>query len=193
MSDFEEILERNNLDYIPYAQADDREYVITIPYNNTTTLSFISSFVGDLANNGFLVEQEFQNGEVYIEAVRSDSEAPEEDLETETSAAFYLLKRWAKRINKALDELEVLVEKDDVREGAYGEDSEVYIMNPEINMDELLKIVDYFDTMGVELDPNWFTRDKIQSVSNNPWLQEQGYSKNETYLSFPVLKNPRYA
>lgn len=184
MKKFENILKQNNLDYLDYSE-DNNIFEIEIPYNNTVIMSFISSFVGDLANNGFRVDTKFENGTVLITAI-SDSE-----YTIESSAAYYLVKRWASRINRNLQELEVLVEKDDKIPGKYGEDSTVYIMNPEINLSELDYIVDWFDGMGVEIPPIYLSADNIQYVRSNPWLQEQGYSNNETYLSFPVLKNDR--
>ena len=189
---FEDILQRNNLDYVPFEVVDDTLYTITIPYKNTVTLSFISSLIGDLANNGFKVNQKFGNNEVSIEAILVNPDETVEEVDLETSAAYYLLNRWAKKLNKKLKDLEVVIEKDDNREGAYGEDSEVYIINPTASMDELLYIVNYFDSMGVELEPMYFRRDKIDRVENNEYLEGLGYSPDTTYLSFPVLKNPRY-
>ena len=196
MNKFEEILERNNFDYVSYVEADGDIFLVRIPYNNTVTLAFISSLVGDLSNNGFDVATEFETGEVIIEARVKELEEENSSVvvsarqRLELSAAYYMLKRWANRINKKLQDLEVVVEKDDKRPGRYGEDTDVYIMNPEVNWEELLTIVDFFDGHNVDLDPRWFNPRNIQSVADNEFLQSQGYSPNETYLSFLVYKDP---
>lgn len=196
MNKFEEILERNNFEHISYVESDGNIFLARIPYSNTATLAFIGSLVGDLSNNGFDVATEFETKEVIIEARVKELEEETSSIKLsarqrlELSASYYMLKRWANRLNKKLQDLEVVVEKDDKRPGKYGEDTDVYIMNPEVNWQELLYIVDFFDGYNVDLDPKWFNPRNIQSVADNPFLQSQGYSPNETYLSFLVYKDP---
>ena len=46
-----------------------------IPYKNTIKLSFISSFIGDLTNNGYDVNSKVEDGLVHIKAFRNAMES----------------------------------------------------------------------------------------------------------------------
>lgn len=198
MIDFEEILERNNLDYVPF-ELEEGVYSISIPYKNNVTLAFISSFVADLSNNGYDVKHQVKDSTVSLEIFEKGTETNKE-LDINTSAAYYMLVKWAKKLNAQLEDLEVVVKKDtpeskmgrygESRKGVkYGNTSEIYIINPEVNPKELMFILEYFDDKGVELNPAWFKRGRIKSVEDNEYLQSLGYSNNETYLVFLSMKD----
>ena len=191
MVSFEELLERNNLDNFSFISDDDNTYLIRIPYKDDVMLSLISSFVADLTNNGYDVNSSFENREVIIQATvkESEEEEDEEIEDVETSASYYMVQRWVKQLNNHLQELEVVAEKDNKGEHEYGKNTLLYIMNPEINIDELLYIIDYLDGKNVPLKKEWFTQKKVKLVRFNNYLLEQGYSPNETYLTVYIYKD----
>ena len=206
MYNFDEILKYNNLNHIDYEHPVDDVYEMKIPYTNNTTLHFISSLISDLSNNGFDVHSSIKYGVANIKAIKNPmpsqyaSRVKKDEKEISISAAYYMIKRWVDKLNKKLDDLQVEVEK--VDEGyynygkkrqvtkRYGKDSTFYIINPEVNQEELIEIVDFLDTYNVPLQPHWFRRINIFPVSESPFLLEKGYSPNETYLAFPIEKDP---
>ena len=210
---FDEILDYNNFSHIPYEE-DSGAYFLDIPYTNTITLSFIASLVADLTNNGYITNTEFDDGVAHIKSFLSMESL--EELETSAKRicstsnrkvvlagqSYYILKKWAKKINRKLEDLQVEVEKmtgdrdytkreTTYKRGNYGVGGSIwYIINPEINRKDFEYIIKYLRDADIEINPRWFQRRYLHSVADNQFLKDLGYSDNETYVSFMIPRDP---
>ena len=209
MYNFEEILEYNNLGDESFSEIAEDTYEMNISYKNTIKLSFISSFISDLTNQGYDVNSSMDDGVVHIKAFKNAMESQyaskydTQDLEINNAAAYYNIKKWVDKLNKRLQDVEVAVEKmttgidytkrnKDTKaydRGRYGNESMFYIINPEINVDEVMEIIDFLDVYNVPMKQQDFTRANIHPVSDSDFLKSLGYSDNETYLSFIIPKD----
>lgn len=85
----------------------------------------------------------------------------------------------AKRIpslNKKLDDVELVSDKDEDGDITY------YIINPEANIDEYLKAIDFLSHYDVELNEDNTDIDKVQYAKDMPDLAKMGFGGGDTYL-----------
>lgn len=137
-----------------------------------------------LDREGISSDEELIEGLEEVDKLEPASKKPRRLKLTMSSVNFYQIQRRLPTLNKQLEDLEVVMIKED--DG----DVVAYILNPNINIDEYLKVLDWLSDRGFYID-SW-TADinrRMGYAKNEPELVDLGYGGGDTYIDLWAWKD----